>query len=1070
MEAYFAFIVHPQSGDVLTDNNNRLPTVLHGDPAFDLNKLCTSVQNVINDVYSLILLRTECEVLAGRAHQDQSTVIPKYVNKLLIFEIVSEDLVSAPKGFTWLPKEKCSSVVVDPKVLSVCEFTKKYETLGLLVNWDRLHPFSRPGWFEEVASWIRTRAFFHNLCINDIQQASRRDNGCVLRATSSCGSVLYFKQVGPNVFFDEVRNSMLLSTFMSNYFTRPIEVDTDRKWILRKDQGTPFSVASCSMKTNPDLFQRVLRKWGTIQQQSIPLTDKLVESGMDLMDSAKLHVAMEELVSDAGWCSVLAEELASAGDAVGLDYVKANKLLLAQTRRLWDRAAMYNIPMALVHGDLSPANVMIDEGDEDVSVKVIRCIGIHATCFPSCHQLLFLTCRNMWLYRATQDDWQSPGAELRFNGSHLDPRHVLRNMLRMARMHYRGGLGKFSTPPKFGAGNKCHIADMRAGPDRTDQGREGDLERPLAQLEPLQLRSARCVVIVISQVATVGRVIVSSKVLFLRLSNCGSSLASVLWHLFAIGVGFRVKMAFVTFIAPSALPSQYRGHHIPGTNRALPHVTATRRRRARMTVADRSSAPAQAKDTLRVDVLVIGTGISGSSLSFNLHKYHPDLKVLTTEARSVVGGNVISRKENGYIWEEGPNTFQPSEAIMRLAVDVGLKDDLVLADSTLPRFVYWDDKLFALPLGPQDIPTFRLLSVAGAIRAGLGALGFVLPAPRGEESVKDFITRHLGREVYEKMIDPFVSGVYAGDASKLSMQSAFKKIFALTKLGGTQGILEGGIIRVGEKKRERERKPPAAELPTWKGGALGSFREGLGMLPDAIQRQLGDKIQMGWRLVEVERAEDGLYRGVFETGEGRREVLTRAIAMTTPAGVAASALKGLAPGVEALNEVYYPTVWSVTLGYPKWAFKEPLRGFGNLIPRKLGIRTLGTIWSSVLFPGRAPDDMELLLSYIGGAQDEGIKEMDEAEVVRAVHADVKRILLKTEATVEPVVVGARRWARAIPQYNVGHEKVVGRALEAVRQHEGVFLGGNYVHGVAFGDCVVWGSESAGRIADSGSEQ
>eukprot|EP00737_Agarophyton_chilense_P002429 gb/GEZJ01002767.1/.p1 GENE.gb/GEZJ01002767.1/~~gb/GEZJ01002767.1/.p1 ORF type:complete len:466 (-),score=55.87 gb/GEZJ01002767.1/:615-2012(-) len=364
MEAYFAFIVHPQSGDVLTDNNNRLPTVLHGDPAFDLNKLCTSVQNVINDVYSLILLRTECEVLAGRAHQDQSTVIPKYVNKLLIFEIVSEDLVSAPKGFTWLPKEKCSSVVVDPKVLSVCEFTKKYETLGLLVNWDRLHPFSRPGWFEEVASWIRTRAFFHNLCINDIQQASRRDNGCVLRATSSCGSVLYFKQVGPNVFFDEVRNSMLLSTFMSNYFTRPIEVDTDRKWILRKDQGTPFSVASCSMKTNPDLFQRVLRKWGTIQQQSIPLTDKLVESGMDLMDSAKLHVAMEELVSDAGWCSVLAEELASAGDAVGLDYVKANKLLLAQTRRLWDRAAMYNIPMALVHGDLSPANVMIDEGDE----------------------------------------------------------------------------------------------------------------------------------------------------------------------------------------------------------------------------------------------------------------------------------------------------------------------------------------------------------------------------------------------------------------------------------------------------------------------------------------------------------------------------------------------------------------------------------------------------------------------------------------------------------------------------------------------------------------------------------
>ncbi|PXF43660.1 Protoporphyrinogen oxidase, chloroplastic [Gracilariopsis chorda] len=483
-----------------------------------------------------------------------------------------------------------------------------------------------------------------------------------------------------------------------------------------------------------------------------------------------------------------------------------------------------------------------------------------------------------------------------------------------------------------------------------------------------------------------------------------------------------------------------------------------------MTLAD-SPPPAAKTETTSVDVLIIGSGISGSSLSFNLHKHHPQLKTLTTEARSVVGGNVISRKENGYVWEEGPNTFQPSEQIMRLAVDVGLKDDLVLADSTLPRFVYWDDKLFALPLGPQDIPTFRLLSLPGAIRAGLGALGFVLPAPRGEETVKQFITRHLGSEVFEKMIDPFVSGVYAGDPSKLAMQSAFKKIFALTKLGGTQGILEGGIIRIGQKKREREQNPPDEDLPTWKGGALGSFKDGLAMLPNAIQRQLGDKIKLQWRLVDVERAENGMYKAVFETPEGTRDITTKAIAMTTPAGATVRALKNLAPGISALEKVYYPPVWSVSLAYPKSEFKEPLRGFGNLIPRKLGIRTLGTIWSSVLFPGRAPEDMELLLSYIGGARDVGIKELSEEEVVKAVDGDVKRILLKDGSQVEPVVVGVRRWERAIPQYNLGHEGVLNDALKAMEDCEGIFLGGNFVHGVAFGDCVSWGAEYAPRIAD-----
>lgn len=172
-----------------------------------------------------------------------------------------------------------------------------------------------------------------------------------------------------------------------------------------------------------------------------------------------------------------------------------------------------------------------------------------------------------------------------------------------------------------------------------------------------------------------------------------------------------------------------------------------------------------------------------------------------------------------YTWEEGPNTFQPAPHIFRLAVDLGLKDEIVLADSTLPRFVYWNGELFALPLGPQDIPKFRLLSPWGFIRAGIGAIGLVAPNWSGkEESVKEFISRHLGVEVFQKMIDPFVSGVYAGDPSKLSMSSAFKKIFALEGLGITPGLIEGGIIRLQQRKKEAP--PPDPELPTYKGKSI----------------------------------------------------------------------------------------------------------------------------------------------------------------------------------------------------------------------------------------------------------
>jgi len=465
--------------------------------------------------------------------------------------------------------------------------------------------------------------------------------------------------------------------------------------------------------------------------------------------------------------------------------------------------------------------------------------------------------------------------------------------------------------------------------------------------------------------------------------------------------------------------------------------------------------------------------------AFSLHQKGAD--VLLTEARDVVGGNVITREEDGFLWEEGPNTFQPTRQIMRLAVDLGIKDELVFADHELPRCVYWEGKLYPLPGKLEDAPFFQLLNPLEKLIAGIGALGLHAPPPAHEESVKDFIYRHLGEAVYKKIIDPFVSGVYAGDPTELSMKAAFYKIFRLeTELGSTPSILEGGLLRQVElAKEKREFYDP--ELPVYKGGALGSFKKGLVTLPKTVAEKLGERVRLGWTVESV--AQDGdNYITTFATPEGTKKVKSKTVAVTAPAHATSKLLGEMIPEAKALDDIYYPTVCSVTLAYPKEALKDEVRrerpgvvegkglyGFGNLIPRSMKVRTLGTIWSSSLFPYRVPEGYEMMLSYIGGAQDPKnynppIAELSEEQVADIVHGDICNILLKPDAP-KPKILGVRKWMKAIPQYNKGYFDIRARADEGLDKHPGLFLGGNYVCGVAFGSCVEWGVNTAPKVLE-----
>lgn len=485
-------------------------------------------------------------------------------------------------------------------------------------------------------------------------------------------------------------------------------------------------------------------------------------------------------------------------------------------------------------------------------------------------------------------------------------------------------------------------------------------------------------------------------------------------------------------------------------------------------------AAAAAADNEVLDTVVVGAGISGLVTAQALMTKHGDQvkSFLVTEGRDRVGGNITSLQGDGYVWEEGPNSFQPNDSMLQAAVDSGCDKELVFGDPTAPRFVYWEKKLRATPSGP-DALTFDLLSIWGKIRAGLGAVGLVKggPMPEKEESVEQFIRRNLGDEVFERLIEPFCSGVYAGDPSKLSMQAAFQRIWILEKNGGS---LVGGAIKLFQDRKANPPPPRDPRLPPKpKGQTVGSFKKGLRTLTDAIGEKLKDRVRLNWVLKGISTTPAGLYRLDYDTPGGPASLTARSVAMTIPAWALADLLKDKAPYASAaLASFDYPPVGAVTLAYPDAAIRDDRRapdgsvpGFGQLHPRSQGVTTLGTIYSSSLFPGRCPDGEMLLLNYIGGATNRGVQQASQEELVAQVDKDLRTMLLKPDAP-QPRVVGVRVWPRAIPQFNIGHGEKLDQAKQGMAEAGlgGVLLGGNYVAGVALGKCVEYGYEFADQVA------
>lgn len=443
-------------------------------------------------------------------------------------------------------------------------------------------------------------------------------------------------------------------------------------------------------------------------------------------------------------------------------------------------------------------------------------------------------------------------------------------------------------------------------------------------------------------------------------------------------------------------------------------------------------------------VIVVGAGISGLACALRLHSL--GIKVRVLEAAPRPGGVVETIERNGFLLESGPQSVQMTPDLREFARAAGCEGDIIEADPRTPRFILLDGNLIPAPMSPPELLTTSLLGTRSKMRLLTEPMRRT-KAPDGDESLADFVRRKFGTEILDHLAGPFASGVFAGDPELMSLRSSFPALAVWEHEYGS--ILRGAIKSRKEKKGER---------PT-----LASFKRGMTSLISAAVNALEPSIAFNMRAEAIARPGNSAWTVRFAGHGQSAELHADTLVMATPAYEAARLLASLSSQLAgALGAIPYAPVAVVAEGFRREFVGHELNGFGFLVPRKEGLRTLGTIWNSSLFPGRAPEGMVLMTSFVGGATDPKTVSQDPGYIANEVRDEIGRVL---QIIGPPIERQVWRHTRALPQYNLGHSQRVKVIREELTHLPGIFLSGNYLEGPSFGSCVSQGNRAADAVRD-----
>jgi oxygen-dependent protoporphyrinogen oxidase len=453
-----------------------------------------------------------------------------------------------------------------------------------------------------------------------------------------------------------------------------------------------------------------------------------------------------------------------------------------------------------------------------------------------------------------------------------------------------------------------------------------------------------------------------------------------------------------------------------------------------------------------VDLAVVGGGIAGLTAAWAAHQRGWSVCVL--EASDVAGGKMRSERRDGHLIEWGPNSFLGSATrLWQLIDELGLEDEVVPSLPPGDRFVFHGGRARRLPKGPGSLFSGDFLSPAAKLR--LLAEPFAAGAADPDESVFEFARRRLGLDAARYLVAPFVSGVYAGDAEQLGARDAFPQLWQWEHDAGsvTLGALIDGPSQPRAKSKRR---------------GMFSFRDGMGTLPAALVAGLpAGSVRTGATLQALTARENGAVTLTWQQAGEEHRLQARRVVLAQPPHATAQVLPPpLAQAIQPLTEVEMCRVAVVHFGGPAREGPMPA-GFGVLMAPSAGLRPLGILMPSSVFPHRAAPGRWLHTAFLGGARDGQALDLDDDALV-ALALDAQHQAFGHLAPDHPLACDFHavvRWQQAIPQYRPGHRAAMAVALQAVEQAmPGVTLAGNYLTGVSVQDAAQSGWNAVERLA------
>ncbi|MGH7582815.1 MAG: protoporphyrinogen oxidase [Gemmatimonadales bacterium] len=433
-------------------------------------------------------------------------------------------------------------------------------------------------------------------------------------------------------------------------------------------------------------------------------------------------------------------------------------------------------------------------------------------------------------------------------------------------------------------------------------------------------------------------------------------------------------------------------------------------------------------------IVVIGGGISGLAAAWTARATAgADTDILVLERGAAIGGKAQTVVRDGWLVETGPTGYLSTHAEVERLVDAaGLRGEVVRANaSAARRFVYHAGRMRRITSNPFGLVVNGILSPSGAFRI-LREPWIPRRAADDDESVWAFANRRLGSEVADRLVAPMAQGVFAGDARQLSLRAAFPKMAALERDYGS--LIRALIARRGRMAA----------------GRLQSFRSGMQALPRALATSGAFTVRCNSDVNRIERNGEQWLVTVADA----KPVVTDVLIVAADVSHLAQLISPVAPtAARQVESIPAPHVAVVALGFTDDAAGRVPQGFGVLIRRGEGVRALGHLWDSRIFPGRAPENGALLRAIYGGAVDPVIADVTGGELLSIARDEAKKLY---GIAAEPAFTHVTRWAHAIPQYVLGHRGRVAQAEEALQLVPGVLLAGSALHGISFGDAVASG--------------